>query len=143
MLMQRSSAFTRVAGDRCWLRNDGQPFDTRVASTNRMILDEIRSMTDPLLLLEWVPGTGPSADSLRAWCSSQGRAFTHIVLYAKAGELKRRKMKRNGDEDISSPDTGHYARIRDALVIDTMEYSETDMLKRVLERLIEDKVLQS
>jgi len=142
LLMQHTSSFTRMAGDIYWLRNDGQAFEDRVTSTNQMILDDIHSMTDPLLLLEWVPSSGRFVDELKLWCSLHDRVLTHIVMCADVEVLKARKMKRDGDDDISSPDIGQYVHLRDALVIDTSQYSETDMLKRVIETLIVSKALQ-
>ncbi len=142
MLMRHTSSFTRMTGDRYWLRNDGQTFEDRVASTNRMILDDIQSLTDPLLLLEWVPSSGCFVDELKLWCSSHDRVLSHIVMCADVEVLKARKMKRDGDDDISSPHIGQYTHLENALEIDTSQYSEADMLTRVIETLIASKVLK-
>ena len=84
-------------------------------------------MTQEHLLLEWVPASGSFRDSLKDICESQGRTFNQIVLYADSGELRKRKMARDGDEDIVELDTDRFKELNRVLVLDSTQMSIGDL----------------
>ena len=121
-----------VIGDKYWIQNEGMGFGERVARTNEMIIQDLSTMTQDHLLLEWVPASGGFRDSLRNMCESQERAFNQIVIYADAEELKRRKMARDGDGDIVAPDPRRFKELSPALVLDSTDMSEGDLQDKCL-----------
>ena len=102
-------------------------FEERVARTNEMIIQDLSASTQEHLLLEWVPASGSFRNSLLDICESQGRTFNQIVIYADAGELRKRKMARDGDEDIDESDARRFKELSSAMVLDTTEMSEGDL----------------
>lgn len=89
-----------VRGDDCWNRYSGLSFDERLARTNQCILESVRSSVAQDILCEWVPCQGQFVNDLHEIAVATGRRFLQVVLTAPVAVLKRRKLERDGDEDI-------------------------------------------
>ncbi len=47
-----------IEGDKYWINNDQNDFNTRVDKTNRDILSSLKCCSSKSILLEWVPSCG-------------------------------------------------------------------------------------
>jgi len=101
MSVQRSLCEIQyVRGDDCWNRYSGLSFDERLVRTNQCILASTRSSVAQDILCEWVPCQGQFVNDLYEISVATGRRFLQVVLTAPVAVLKRRKLERDGDEDI-------------------------------------------
>ena len=132
-LMKAFSGLKLITGDNYWNRNTGLSFEERTLRTNEMILQDILSMTQPHLLLEWVPASDVFCNRLRDVCLIQDRSFNHLVLYAQPNELRKRKLARDGDEDIVEPNVRLFNSLEDALVLETTALNEKELQIRCVE----------
>ncbi len=89
-----------VRGDDYWTMYPDLLFGERVAKVNQHVLTSVRDTASADVLCEWVPCRGLFVVQLYNICVSAGRQFYHVILTAPVSVLKRRKMERDGDEDI-------------------------------------------
>lgn len=90
-----------IRGDRFWLMYPDLPFEERVSVVNRHILMALEGSDSQNVLCEWVPRRGAFVRELKDICISRDRHLLHVALTTPLDVLKRRRMERDGDEDIN------------------------------------------
>lgn len=89
-----------VRGDDYWNMYPDLSFEERVAATNRHILSAVRNSRAQDIVCEWVPWQGRFVNDLHEISVTTMRQFLQVVLMAPLAVLKRRKLERDGDEEI-------------------------------------------
>lgn len=121
--VERSLSVHRICGDDYWNMYPSLPFGERVERTNQHVLAAVRGSDAPDVLCEWVPCGKVFADDLFAIAEAAGRRFLQVVVTAPIDVLKRRKLERDGDDElgpvaeVSSEEHSLYKR----LVFDTSQ----------------------
>lgn len=91
-----------VRGDDYWNMSPDLSFEERVTTTNKRILAAVRNSKAQDIVCEWVPWHGQFVNNLYEISVTAKRQFLHIVLMAPLVVLKRRKLERDGDEEIGT-----------------------------------------
>ncbi len=89
-----------VRGDDYWSMCPDLSFEESVATTNKRILAAVRNSGAQDILCEWVPWQGRFVNDLHEMSVTTDRQFLQVVLMAPLVVLKRRKLERDGDEEI-------------------------------------------
>lgn len=140
-LLESIQGLTHLPGDPYWVRHSDLDFGDRAAAVEQCLLAALRDSGAGDILCEWVPCRGPFVAQLHHQCASAGGRFYHVILTAPLPVLKRRKLARDGNDDLG-PAVGadpEPQRAYPCQVFDTTLEGATDIAGKVGRQILANR----